>query len=354
MICTLSARDVRDAVRRQNDNMRQGRECMTLQQLRYAITISEMGSLNKAAEVLYVSQPSLSSAMQELEKELGILIFHRSGRGVSLTNDGLEFITYARQIYHQYETMMEKYGKQGTRKKKFGVSTQHYSFAVKTFVEMVKKSDTAEYELAIRETKTREVIEDVSTLRSEIGILYLSDFNRNAITKLLKTNGLQFHKLIDCGVYVYLFKGHPLAGERSIGLKQLYDYPCLSFEQGGNSSLYFAEEILSGNEYPQIIKANDRATMLNLMVGLNGYTLCSGIICEELNGTDFVAVPFEKKPGSRTDRMEIGYIVRKNQILSKMGELYLCEMDRYLQQQIAMQQEKGSQTSEKSPDDKEI
>lgn len=184
---------------------------MTLQQLHYAITISETGSLNKAAEILYVAQPSLTGAMQELEKELGVTIFHRSGRGVTLTNDGVEFITYARQVYHQYELLMEKYGACGTLKKKFGVSAQHYSFAVKAFVEMVKQFNTAEYEFAIRETQTRTVIEDVSTLRSEIGILYLSSFNRAAITKLLKARELEFHKLIDCRVYAYLWKGHPLA-----------------------------------------------------------------------------------------------------------------------------------------------
>lgn len=307
---------------------------MTLQQLHYAITISETGSLNKAAEILYVAQPSLTGSMQDLEKELGITIFHRSGRGVSLTNDGMEFITYARQVYHQYETLMDKYGKSGAMKKKFGVSTQHYSFAVKTFVEMVKNFNTAEYEFAIRETKTREVIEDVSTLRSEIGILYLSDFNRNVITKLLKSNDLEFHRLIDCKVYVYLWKGHPLAGETIIRMDQLNEYPCLSFEQGGNSSFYFAEEIFSTAEYPRIIKANDRATMLNLMVGLNGYTLCSGIICEELNGADFVAVPFETDSDDANGPMEIGYIVKKNQIPSKMGELYIEEIKRYLTEQV--------------------
>ena len=303
---------------------------MTLQQLHYAITISETGSLNKAAEILYVAQPSLTGSMHDLEKELGITIFHRSGRGVSLTNDGAEFITYARQLYHQYEALTERFGKSGIRKKKFAVSTQHYSFAVKTFMEMVKNFNTSEYEFAIRETKTREVIEDVSTLRSEIGLLYLSDFNRNVMTKLLKANNLEFHKLIDCKVYVYLWKGHPLAKEPVIRMEQLNEYPCLAFEQGGNSSFYFAEEIFSTHEYPRTIKANDRATMLNLMVGLNGYTLCSGIICEEINGTDYIAVPFDAEDEDANSHMEIGYIVKKNQILSKMGSLYIEETKRYL------------------------
>ena len=307
---------------------------MTLQQLKYVITISEIGSLNKAAEVLYVSQPSLSEALHDLERSLGITIFHRSGRGVTPTNDGAEFIAYARQLYNQYEELMERYGEASTLKKKFNVSTQHYSFAVKAFVEMVKHFNTAEYDFAIRETKTLEVIEDVSCLRSEIGILYLSSFNQKAIMKLLKANDLVFNRLIDCSVYVYLWKGHPLAKCNSIRMEQLNDYPCLSFEQGTNSSFYFAEEILSANDYPRTIRANDRATMLNLMVGLNGYTLCSGIICEELNGSDYTAVPFEADNEPDASQMEIGYIIKKDHILSKTGSLYIKEIEKYLREQV--------------------
>lgn len=306
---------------------------MTLQQIYYTIKISETGSMNKAAEILYVAQPSLSGAIHDLEDELGITIFHRSGRGVTLTNDGVEFLTYARQVYSQYEALLDKYGDSGKRKKKFGVSTQHYSFIVKSFVEMVKQFDTEEYEFAIRETKTKEVIDDVITLRSEIGILYLNDFNRKAIQKLLRENSLAFHSLVRCGTYVYLWKGHPLAENKSITLEELSEYPCLSFEQGASASLYFAEEILSTNDYPRIIKANDRATMLNLMVGLNGYTLCSGIICEELNGPDYAAIPFESEDASADHQTEIGYIVKKNQVLSEMGKLYIEAMQKYLQSQ---------------------
>ena len=303
---------------------------MTLQQLRYAIVISETGSLNKASEVLYISQPSLTSSIQELEKELGITIFNRSGRGVMLTNDGEEFIQYARQVSMQYDTLLEKYGKLGKLKKKFGISTQHYSFAVKSFVELVKQFDTEEYEFAIRETKTKDVIDDVSQGKSEIGILYLSDFNRKALEKLFRTNSLEFHHLIECDAYVYLWKGHPLAKNKSISFDELSKYPCLSFEQGAASSFYFAEEILSTNAYSRVIKANDRATMLNLMIGLNGYTLCSGIICEELNGSDYIAVPFEADADTVGGKMEIGYIVRKKFALSSLAKLYIEELIKYL------------------------
>ena len=302
---------------------------MNIQQLRYVVAISEAGSLNKAAELLYVSQPSLTNAIRELEKELGITIFHRSGKGVSLTNDGAEFLQHAREMTWHYDNLLEKYKANGKIKKKFGISTQHYSFAVKSFVEMVKQFGTEEYEFAIRETKTLEVIEDVSALRSEIGILYLSDFNRAPIEKLLRTHALAFHSLAECNAYVYLWRGHPLAHKDSIRFEELAEFPCLAFEQGGSGSFYLAEEILSTNEYPRMIKATDRATMLNLMVGLNGYTLCSGIICEELNGPDYIALPFAGDE-STGGRMEIGYITRKNLVLSKMGERYIHEIGQYL------------------------
>ena len=300
---------------------------MTLQQLKYALMIAETGSMNKAAEQLYVSQPSLTASVQELEKETGILIFNRSGRGVTVTNDGAEFLQYASQVVGQFDILTEKYNAKGNIKKKFGVSTQHYSFAVKAFVDMVKRFDTAKYEFAIRETKTAEVISDVASLRSEIGILYLNDFNRKAILKLLNASGLEFNSLTKCRPFVYLWKGHPLSKKEQISFDDLADYPCLSFEQGANSSFYYAEEILSTAEYPRTIKANDRATMLNLMIGLNGYTLCSGIICEELNGSDYIAVPFHS---GDEDAMEIGYITLKKTIRSKAGSIYIEELKRYL------------------------
>ena len=303
---------------------------MTLTQLHYVITIAETGSMNKAAELLYVAQPSLTNAIKELEKELGITLFFRNGKGVTLTNDGAEFLLYARQIYGEYETVLEKYGKNGNYKKKFGVSTQHYSFAVKAFVDMAKEFDMSKYEFAIRETRTAEVIQDVSTMKSEIGVLYLSDYNRKAMEKLLNNASLEFHHLIDCQAYVYLWKHHPLANEESISFEQLEGYPCLSFEQGDNCSFYLAEEILSTNDYSQMIHANDRATMLNLMVGLNGYTLCSGIICEELNGSDFRAVPYKDDAENPNSVMEIGYITRRNLVLSQMGRVYIEAIKRNL------------------------
>lgn len=303
---------------------------MTLQQIYYALTIAEMGSMNKAAEKLFISQPTLTSAIKELEKETGIAIFLRTSRGVLQTNEGADFLMYARQVYQQYELLTEKFGAGGTLKRKFGVSTQHYSFVVKAFVEMVKQFDTLNYEFALRETMTYDVIRDVGTLRSEVGILYISSFNRKIIEKMLNENELVFHPLIDCDAYVYLARTHPLAQEESIGMEQLQDYPCLSFEQGEKGSGYFAEEILSDNEYQRVIRTNDRATNLNLMVGLNAYTLCSGIISEELNGPEYVAVPFRPDEENQNSVMHIGYLTKKHSLLSEFGECFVKEMKRYL------------------------
>lgn len=304
---------------------------MTLQQILYVLTIADYGSMNQAAAALYISQPTLTSAVKELEREIGRSIFQRNNKGVVPTSDGMEFLMHARQVYQQYELLIEQYGKKHMAKRRFSVSTQHYSFATKAFVETVKQFDTSQFVFAIRETKTRNVIRDVGSLRSEIGILYLSSFNRKMITKMLHEQELEFHPLMRCHAYVYLWKHHPLAGEQAISLEQLEPYPCLSFEQDEQSSVYFAEEILSEHEYPRTIQVCDRATMLNLMVGLYGYTLCSGIICEELNGSDYVAVPFQEDESNLNSIMEIGYIMKKRSILSQIGAIYIQEVEHYLQ-----------------------
>ncbi|MBB5183050.1 LysR family transcriptional regulator [Catenisphaera adipataccumulans] len=296
---------------------------MTLQQIFYALTTADMGSMNKAAEKLYISQPTLTSAIKELEGETGITIFNRTSRGVTLTADGRDFLMYARQIYQQYELLKEKYSPEGTVRRKFSVSCQHYSFAVKAFANTVNEYDPAQYEFAIKETRTLDVIDDVAQQESEIGILYLSSLNRKYIMKLLNRDSLEFHPLVSCSAYVYLYKGHPLGKEKEITFEQLQDYPYLSFEQGKDSAYYLAEEILSENDYARVVKVNDRATALNLMVGINGYMLCSGIIDEELNGSDFIAIPYKADSQNPNAIMEIGYIVKKNSILSDAGRKYI-------------------------------
>ena len=297
---------------------------MTLVQLKYAITVANADSMSEAARELFISQPSLSAAIKDLEEEIGIELFHRTNRGIFLTPDGKEFIGYAKQVVEQYALMESKYIDKTAEKKKFSVSMQHYSFAVNAFVELVKQFGMDKYEFAVRECRTYEVIEDVRNFRSEVGILYINEFNRKVLEKLFKDSELEFNPIVDCSIYVYLWKGHPLANQAVIRLEELEEYPCLAFDQGNNNSFYFAEEVLSTYEYKQLIRANDRATMLNLMVGLNGYTMCSGIICEPLNGTDYCAVKLDSN-----EVMTIGYLKRRNVALSVLGQKYVDELAKY-------------------------
>lgn len=297
---------------------------MTLAQLVYAVKIAETKSMNKAATELFISQPALSGAVRDLEEELHIELFIRTNRGIVVTTEGEEFLSYARQMVELNKMIDERYIEQKQSKKKFSVSMQHYSFAVEAFIELGGQFSMGEFELAVHETKTYEVIDNVRDYRSEIGVLYLNDFNEKAMKKIFAENGLEFFPLFVCGVSVYLCKTHPLAEKGKIEFDELEDYPCLSFEQGEKNSFYFAEEVLSTLHYKQIIKADDRATMLNLMVGMQGYTLCSGIICEELNGGNFVSVPLDTE-----DTMTIGYVKRKNMPLSVLGQKYIEILKKY-------------------------
>ena len=305
---------------------------MTILQLTYILKIAETGSMNKAAEQLYISQPALTSAVKELEKELGIALFHRTSRGIVLTGEGEDLLVYARQILQDCEVLKDRCSS-GSRKRKFAVSAQHYSFVDKAFVETVKAFGAQNFEFALRETQTLTVIRDVGELRSEIGVLFMSDYNRKVIRRHLDKYELEFCPLIECRACVYLWKGHPLAGRKSIRWEDLKDYPCLTFEQGTSSSSFYSEEILTEKNYDRLIYTNDRATNLNLMVGLNAYMLCSGIICEELNGSDYLAIPYAGGDGDAGSSMEIGYIRKKGLSFSAVGETFVSEMKAYLASQ---------------------
>lgn len=303
---------------------------MTLQQLKYALTIADCNSINEASKQLFISQPSLSETIRELETELGFDIFLRSNRGIVITPEGEEFLGYARQVTEQFGLLKSKYIDKKT-KEKFSVSTQHYTFAVQAFVETVKKTGMEQYEFAVHETTTTSVIENVKNFKSEIGVLYQNDFNENVLNKMFRENGLEFVELFQCDTFVYLWSGHPLAGQQMISMEELDEYPCLSFDQGKNNSLYLAEEMKSTYDYRRLIKANDRATLLNLMRGLNAYTLCSGIICEDLNGDDYMAIPLRE-----TEKMRIGYLKRKGVKISHIGEIYIEELKKYKEKVITL------------------
>ena len=296
---------------------------MTLQQLKYVIEIADSGSMNEASKRLFISQPSLSGAVKELEAELGFDIFLRSNRGIVITTDGEEFLGYARQVNDQFDLLSSHYLERKVRKK-FSVSMQHYSFAVEAFVEVVKQFGMEQFEFAVYETRTEEVIENVKNFKSELGILYINDLNEKVLRKMFSDNLLSFRELFTCDTFVYLWGGHPLAKEKELSMEQLSDYPVLSFDQGKTSSLFLSEEQLSTYDYERIIKGNDRATMLNLMVGLNGYTLCSGIISDDLNGDGYTAIPLKESAP-----MTIGYIKRKDSRISELGQMYISELGKY-------------------------
>lgn len=274
--------------------------------------------------MLFISQPSLTSALKALEEELGFDIFVRSKTGISLTVKGSEFLGYAKSVVEQYDILDAKFISQSEGKRSFQVSLQHYTFAVNAFVEVIKQYGMDEYEFEIHETKTYEVIENVKNQKSEIGVLYMNDYNSMVLSKILSDANLEFVPLFDCNIYVYMSKNNPLAGKKLITMEELDEYPCLAFAQGDYNSFYFAEEVLSTYNYKRLVRANDRATLLNLMVGINGYTLCSGIICEDLNGTDYCAVKLDTD-----EKMTIGYIKRKASVLSEVGRQYVEELSKY-------------------------
>jgi len=291
---------------------------MTLQQLRYAAGVARYGSFNEAASRLFISQPSLSAAIRDLEGEIGIRIFARTSRGVNVTSEGAEFLAYARQVLEQTELLETRYRDAKPQRRLFSVSTQHYAFAVNAFVDLIRDLGAEEYEYTLRETRTHEIVDDVRNLRSEIGILYLNDFNSKVLRKLFAEGALVFTPLFTALPHVFISAHHPLARRKSVTLDDLADYPCLSFEQGEYNSFHFSEEIQSTLVHRKSIKVSDRATLFNLLIGLNGYTISTGVLTADLNGNAIVPVPLELD-----EEITVGYVVHKSVSLSSAGTLYL-------------------------------
>ena len=300
--------------------MVRGSTSITLQQLLYFIEVAAEGSISAAADLLYVSQPTMSAAMKDLETRVGRSLLLRSARGVTLTADGAEFLGYARQVTEQVALLEQRYLGRPPSRRLLGVSAQHYSFVVDALVRMVKSGEAAEYEFSLRETRTWDIIEDVRTLRSELGILYRNDFNRNVIDKLLRDSGLAFHPLFLAEPHIFISRKNPLASRDRVSLPDLADLPRLTFDQGANNSFYFAEEILSTLSSTQEIRVSDRATIFNLMIGLDGYTISTGIISGDLDPA-IVAIPLDVD-----ERIEIGWIGHSAIPLTQQAQRYLDEL----------------------------
>ncbi len=297
---------------------------MTLLQLKYAVAVADAGTISGAAKALYLAQPSLTAAIRELENELGIAIFTRTNKGVIVSADGEEFLGYARQVIEQTTLIEEKYFGAAPVKHQFCVSTQHYSFAVEAFVELLKSYDGEEYDFRIRETQTYELIEDVARLRSEVGVMYLNSFNETVLRKTLRAYTLSFHRLFIARPHVFISAFSPLAEKTVVTLEDLQPYPRLSYEQGEHNAFYFAEEIQSTLDSKKDIMVSDRATLFNLLIGLNGYTICSGVINEQLNGKNILALPLDVD-----DYMEIGYITHNQIIPGVYATAYINALKKY-------------------------
>ena len=297
---------------------------MTILQLKYVIAIDEECSMRKAADRLYVSQPGLSSAVRELESEIGIQIFERVHNGVVTTAAGASFIAYARSAVEQFERIEERYLNAGSERPTFSVSMQHYTIAVNAFIDTVKEYDLPEYQYSIRETQTGEVIEDVKTLKSEVGVIALSDFNKATFKKIFADASLEFHELFSRNTYVYLSKDHPLADRQELSLSDLEDYPCMVFDQGDTTSFYYREEALATYDYKKVISTNERATSTELMLGLNGYAVGVAMLGDSLNKSDIKVVKLKEE-----ETLTFGYIVRKGAKLSEMGEAFIEKLKRH-------------------------
>ncbi len=297
---------------------------MTILQLKYVIAIDEECSMRRAADKLYVSQPGLSSAVRDLEKEIGIQIFERVHNGVVTTSAGASFIAYARHAVEQFEIVEDKYLNSKNEKPTFSVSMQHYTIAVNAFIDTVKEFELPEYQFSIRETQTSEVIDDVKNMKSEVGVIALSDFNKNTFKKIFADASIEFHELFSRDTYVYMRKDHPLADKSEVSLEELQDYPCMVFDQGDNTSFYYREEALATYDYRKVISTNERATSIELMLGLNGYAVGAAMLGDSLNESELTAIKLKED-----ETLTFGYITRKGSSLSEMGQSFIKKLEAY-------------------------
>ena len=298
---------------------------MNINQIKYVLAVASSASMREASTKLFVSQPALSASIRELEDELGILVFERTNKGISLTDEGREFVEYAKKAVAQYEILEDRYLTGNSGKEKFSVSTQHYNFAIFAFTSVIRNNPADEYIFSIHETKTREVLEDVRSMKSEVGVISFSGANENVIKKLINEYRLEFTPLMRCEAYAYVWKDHKFAGRKTISLEELKDYPCVSFDQSDDSNLYLTEEAMADYDFKKIIRSDDRATSMEIIADLGGYSIGSGMLAGDnsiLQG--LVSIKLEEE-----DPLTIGYIVRKGRDLSTYGQAYVDELLKY-------------------------
>ncbi len=298
---------------------------MNINQLKYVLEVAASSSMREASTGLYISQPALSASIRELEEELGILIFERTNKGISLTDAGRDFLSYAKKAVGQYEILEDRYLSKDSDKERFSVSTQHYNFSIKAFTDLIKKMKPEKFVFSIHETKTKEVLDDVRSLKSEVGIISFSGSNEAVIKKLFRDYGLVFEPLMQRETYVYVWKNHKLAGRKEISIEEMKEYPCVSFDQSSDSNFYLTEEAMADYEFEKMIKSDDRATSMEIIAELGGYSIGSGM----LSGDDAVLQGLVAIKLKEEDPLIIGYITRKGSEMSVYGEAYVKELMRY-------------------------
>jgi len=298
---------------------------LTINQLKYVITISKSSSMREAAGSLFVSQPALSASIAELEAELDMVLFERTNKGVRITPEGKDFLEYAKKVIGQYAVLEERYLSEDKHKERFSVSTQHYTFAIKCFTKVVKAFDPETYEFNIHETRTGEVLENVRDLKSEVGVVSFTGDTEKILKKLIKEYQLEFVPLMTRETYVYFWKNHPLANRDSVSIEELGDYPCVSFEQGSENDFYLNEEALGNYHFKKMIKSDDRATSMEIIAELGGYSIGSGM----LSGQGQVLKGLISVKLKEEDPLTIGYITRKGHKLSVFAKAYVDELNEY-------------------------
>ena len=298
---------------------------MNVSQLKYVLEVASSSSMREAATKLFISQPALSTSIKELEAEIGILIFERTNKGISITDAGREFITYAQKVIGQYEILEERYLSKDSDKERFSVSTQHYNFPIRAFTEVIKKNYPDKYIFSIHETKTKDILEDVKNMKSEVGIISFSRSNEDLIKKLIKEYSLEFTPLMVRETYAYVWKDHKFAGRDEISIEELSGYPCVSFDQSNDSNFYLTEEAMADYDFDKMIKSDDRATTMELIAELHGYSIGTGL----LTGEDVILDGFRSIKLKEEDPLTIGYIVRKGSTMSAYGKAYVEELMKY-------------------------
>ncbi len=298
---------------------------MNISQIKYVLEVASSSSIREAATKLFISQPALSSSIRELEEELGILLFERTNKGISLTDEGREFVTYAKKATSQFKILEDRYLSKDSDKERFSVSTQHYNFAIKAFTDVIKKNYPDKFSFSIHETKTMDVLEDVRNLKSEVGIISFSEANEKVIKKLIKEYGLEFTPLMIRETYAYVWKNHKFAARKEISLEELSEYPCVSFDQSDNSNFYLTEEAMADYDFKKVIKSDDRATTMEIIASLHGYSIGSGMLA----GDDAILKGMVSIKLKEEDPLTIGYIIRKASIMSSYGEAYINELQKY-------------------------